>query len=128
MPDDHSLIIHHCENPMSYTFIKHISKVIYRRKCVSSCIIIKMPDTGHLLGEQTQHSSKKTTNYFTNIFLVNMAMNSHKRSHTLYPGRLTSTDKGNILLKTLALHNIIIQVHKKECGTLVSQGRLYPFL
>jgi hypothetical protein len=36
-----------------------------------------MPDTGHLLGEQTQHSPKKTTNYFTNIFLAYMAMNSH---------------------------------------------------
>jgi len=56
-----------------------------------------------------------------------MAMKSHKHSHTLYSGRLTSTDKGSILLKTLALHNIIIQVHKTECGVLVSQGRQYPF-
>jgi len=57
-----------------------------------------------------------------------MAMNSHKHSHILYSGRLTSTDKGSILLKTLALRNIIIQVHKKECDILVSQGRPYPFL
>ena len=36
-----------------------------------------MPDTVHLLGEHTQHSSKKTTIYFTDIFLVYMAMNSN---------------------------------------------------